>query len=258
LSFIDREQVGHITILRFSRPEVCHAINRPMLEQFASLLYELSMDTATRVVVITGVGDKAFCAGADLKERQMMSEEEVRAYILLIRATFTQLEQLPQPVIAAINGFALGGGVELALACDLRIADERATLALPETSLGIIPGAGGTQRLTRIAGVAIAKEFIFTARRITAVEAYQYGIVNKVTTLGRALSVSLAIADQIASNAPLAVQQAKFSIREGYALPFADALEIETQAYDTLISTKDRLEGLRAFQTKRIPNYRGE
>lgn len=258
MSLIEKEQIENITILRFGRPEVYHALNRPMLKQFAQLLQEIAVDATTRVVVITGSGEKAFCAGADLKERQTMTEEQVRIYISLIRKTFTLVEELPQPVIAAIGGVAFGGGLELALACDLRIADERALLALPETSLGIIPGAGGTQRLSRVAGMTVAKELIYTARRITAAEAYQFGIVSKVSPTGQALNVSMEIAKQIADNAPLAVQQAKKVISEGYELSLGTALEKETLAYDALIPTRDRLEGLQAFQAKRKPIYRGE
>ncbi len=258
MKLIEREQVGNIIVLRFNRPEVYHALNRPMLEQFTELLQEISMDKGTRVVVITGTGEKAFCAGADLKERQTMTEPEVRAYLSLIRNTFSFVEQLPQPMIAAIGGIALGGGLELALACDLRITDDHAQFALPETSLGIIPGAGGTQRLTRIVGLSVAKELIFTARRFTALEASQYGIVSKVVPKGQALKVSMEIAEQIATNAPLAVQQAKRAISEGFGQSISKALESEAAAYEQLISTHDRLEGLQAFREKRKPTYRGE
>lgn len=257
MTWIKREQRGNITILQLQRPEVYHALNRPLLRQLVQCLDEIEAEN-TRVVIITSSGEKAFCAGADLKERQTMDEEEVRRYLTLIRQTFFKLENLYCPVIAAVEGIALGGGMELALACDFRIAGKGAVFALPETSLGIIPGAGGTQRLSRIAGISVAKELIFTGKRISADRAYQLGILSKVTMNGEALTESMNIAEQIAQNAPLAVRQAKIAIQEGYPLEIGLAMEKEAYAYEHLIATKDRSEGLQAFQEKRKPQFRGE
>jgi enoyl-CoA hydratase/carnithine racemase len=257
MTWIKREQHGNITIIQLQRPEVYHALNRPLLHQLVRYLDEIKQDD-TRVVIITSIGEKAFCAGADLKERQTMCEEEVRSYLTLIRQTFFKLENLSCPVIAAIEGIAFGGGMELALACDFRIAGKGALFALPETSLGIIPGAGGTQRLSRIAGITVAKELIYTANRISAETAYQLGIVSKVTRTGEALKEALNMAEQIAKNAPLAVRQAKMAIQEGYPLEIGLAMEKEAYAYEHLIASRDRLEGLQAFQEKRKPQFRGE
>lgn len=257
MTWIKRELQGYITVLRLNRPEVHHALNRPLLYQLGQYLEEMEKEK-TRAVVITSTGEKAFCAGADLKERQKMSEDEVRQYLTLIRRIFFQIESLYCPVIAAIEGIALGGGMELALACDFRIAGKNAVFALPETSLGIIPGAGGTQRLSRIAGITAAKELIYTAKRIDAETANSFGIVSKVTEPGEALYEAFRMAEEIAKNAPLAVWQAKLAIQEGYPLELGLAMEKEAYAYEHLIPTKDRLEGLRAFQEKRKPRFRGE
>jgi enoyl-CoA hydratase/carnithine racemase len=258
MTWIHREQRGNITILQLQRPEVYHALNRPLLHQLIQYLDDIEKAGHTRVVIITSTGVKAFCAGADLKERQKMNEEEVRRYLTLIRQTFFKLESLYCPVIAAVEGVALGGGMELALACDFRIAGKDAVFALPETTLGIIPGAGGTQRLSRIAGISVAKELIYTGKRISADKSYELGIINKVTRTGEALMESINLAEQIAQNAPLAVKQAKIAIQEGYPLEIGLAMEKEAYAYEHLIATKDRLEGLRAFQEKRKPQFRGE
>ncbi|MCH5584028.1 enoyl-CoA hydratase-related protein [Shimazuella sp. AN120528] len=257
MTWIKREQRGFITLLQLQRPEVHHALNRPLLRQLSQYLDEIEKEK-TRVVIITSTGEKAFCSGADLKERQTMSEDEVRKYLTLIRQTFFQIESLYCPVIAAIEGIAFGGGMELALACDFRIAAKNAVFALPETSLGIIPGAGGTQRLSRIAGITAAKELIYTAKRISAETANKMGIVSKVTMTGEALNEAIFMAEEIAKNAPLAVWQAKMAIGEGYLLEIGLAMEKEAYAYEHLIPTKDRLEGLSAFQEKRKPRFRGE
>jgi enoyl-CoA hydratase/carnithine racemase len=255
---ITKETKDSIVILTLSRPEVHHALNRSLLQTLSQLLREVANDPYNRVLIITSSGQKAFCVGADLKERHQMTEQEVRDYLMLIRQTFLQIEVCPIPVIAAISGFTFGGGLELALACDLRIADSHSQFAFPETSLGIIPGAGGTQRLTQITGAAIAKELIFTAKRFSAKEAYQYRIVHRVTEAGQALQEAVYLAEQIAAHAPLAIKQAKKVIQEGCSLLLQQGLEKEAIAYETLISSKDRLEGLAAFREKRKPNYRGE
>ncbi len=252
------EYKGHIAIITINRPEVYNALNMPALEALSDLVNDLTDRPEIRALVITGAGEKAFCAGADLKERRTMEQKKVRRYIRLIRDTFTRIEQLRKPVIAALNGVALGGGTELALACDLRVAESTATLGLTETSLGIIPGAGGTQRLPRLIGKAKAKELIFTAQKLTAPDAEKLGLVNKVVSRGKGLETALELAEQIGENAPLAVEQAKFAINYGMETDLATGLALETKAYETLIPTKDRLEGLAAFKEKRKPRYAGE
>ncbi|QKI82518.1 enoyl-CoA hydratase [Kroppenstedtia eburnea] len=258
VSLVEWERKEGISILTLNRPEVFNALNMPALEQLREIAEELRHSRATRVVVVTGAGEKAFCAGADLKERRDFTEDQVRRYIHMIRETFHALASLPRPVIAAVNGVAFGGGMELALACDLRIADEHAVLGLTETSLGIIPGAGGTQRLARLIGTARAKELIFTAKRITAREGETLGLLNRVVTGGTVMEAAMEVAAQINENAPLALAQAKYAIDHGSETDLATGLAMETKAYEVLIPTKDRLEGLQAFKEKRKPIYLGE
>ncbi|GAB4248759.1 enoyl-CoA hydratase [Deferrisoma sp.] len=251
------ERKNGLCLITLNRPQVMNSISFQMLLDLNRVLDEVRFDTSVRCVVITGAGDRAFCAGADLKERAGMTEDQVRRYIHTIRNTFTEVENLPMPVIAAVNGVALGGGTELALASDLRIASENATLGLTETSLAIIPGAGGTQRLPRIVGKAKAKELIFTAKRITAAEALEIGLVNRVVPLAGLLDAARELAAAIAKNGPLAVRAAKRAIDRGMEMDLADALVFESTCYETLIPTEDRLEGLKAFREKRKPDYQG-
>ncbi|QSB47623.1 enoyl-CoA hydratase [Parageobacillus toebii] len=247
-----------IAIITLNRPESANALSTALLYELSHLLYDLAFRRDVRVVIFTGAGEKVFCAGADLKERAGMNETEVRKTVTLIRETINQIEQLPQPVICALNGSAFGGGLELALACDIRVAADTAQLGLTETSLGIIPGAGGTQRLPRLIGKGKAKELIFTAKRITAKEAEQICLVEYVVPREQLMEKAMEIAEQIVVNAPIAVMQAKIAINRGLDVDLATGLRIEQMAYDITIPTKDRLEGLQAFKEKRKPVYKGE
>ncbi|MDQ1003430.1 methylglutaconyl-CoA hydratase [Neobacillus niacini] len=247
-----------IMMITLNRPEAANALSIEMLEGLRDALLRCKYDRSVRCIVITGAGEKAFCAGADLKERAGMDAVQVRKTVSLIRDTINSLELLPQPVIAAMNGVAFGGGTELALACDIRIASETAKLGLTETSLGIIPGAGGTQRLPRLVGKGRAKELIYTARRIDANEALKIGLVEYTVPFASLLDKALDIAGQIVRNGPIAVTQAKFAIDKGYDVDLNTGLAIEQNAYEVTIPTKDRLEGLQAFKEKRTPNYIGE
>ncbi|MGG1661706.1 enoyl-CoA hydratase-related protein [Brevibacillus sp. NRS-1366] len=249
---------GLIGVLTLERPQVFNCLNLETLATLCRLIGEIAHDPEIRVLIVTGAGEKAFCSGADLKERSTMPQEQVQQYIRTIRDTFSELEKLPKPVIAAINGLALGGGTELALACDIRVMSDTAQMGLTETSLGIIPGAGGTQRLPRLVGKGIAKELIFTARRVHPQEALSIGLVNRVVPLEQLMTTSLSLAHSISANAPLALAQAKFAIDCGMEVDLASGLMVESNAYQLLVPTKDRLEGLQAFKEKRKPNYRGE
>lgn len=247
----------HIATLTLSRPEAANAFSRAMLQELQHALMEIANNRDARVVIITGAGDKAFCAGADLKERKTMTDDEAFATIATINAVINAVEQLPQPVIAALNGATFGGGLELALACDIRIASSSAMLGLTEVSLGIIPGAGGTQRLPRLIGVGRAKELIFTAKRLTANEAYTYGLVEHIAAPNELHHFSEQLAKQIAVNAPLSLRQAKKAMNAGANVDLATGLQIESFCYQQLFHSEDRQEGLRAFAEKRSPIYRG-
>jgi len=246
-----------IGLITLNRPEAANAMSLQLLKELNETLVAISKNREIRVVLITGSGEKAFCAGADLKERKTMNEQQVRETVKLIGSTVNQVEALPQPVIAVMNGVAFGGGLELALACDLRIASSEAKMGLTEVSLGIIPGAGGTQRLPRIIGVGKAKELIYTARRISANEALEIGLINSVYDKEILLEKATELALEIAKNAPLSLIQAKVAINKGIEVDLTTGLKIEELAYNELLHTKDRLEGLVAFQEKRQPQYQG-
>lgn len=256
--FVKVDVEDGIAILTLMRAQVANALSIQMLHEMNEALQTIQYDRSIRVVIVTGDGEKAFCAGADLKERKGMSEEEVRKTVALIGQTITHFETLAQPVIAAINGVAFGGGLELALACDVRIASDDAKLGLTETALGIIPGAGGTQRLPRLIGVGKAKELIYTARRLSANEAFTYGIVEHVVAPEELLAEAKALAAEMAKNAPLSLIQAKTAINQGMQTDITTGLQIESLAYSRLLYTEDRLEGLKAFQEKRSPVYSGK
>jgi len=215
-------------------------------------------DRTLRAVVLTGAGDRAFCAGADLKERARMAAEEVHAFHGALRDALRGIERAPQVFVAAINGAALGGGLELALACDLRIASEGAEMGLPEVSLGIIPGGGGTARLPRLVGIARAKDLVLTARRIGAAEALALGVVSRIAPAARLLPEALALAEQVARNAPISLRQAKRAIDGGSHLPLDEALALENRLYQDCLGSRDRVEALRAFAEKRPPVFTGE
>lgn len=233
-----------------------NSISRAMLAELSVLIERVSREKSPRVVVLTGAGTKAFCAGADLKERASMSEGEVRHFLETLRQTFRAIELSDCVFIAAINGAAFGGGTELALSCDLRVAASSAELGLTEVKLGIIPGGGGTQRLPRLVGLAKAKELILTGRRVQAPEALDMGLVNEVSD-SSVVEAALRWARQISENAPIAVASAKHAVDEGYSLTLDDALALEQKHYAKTLGTEDRLEGLRAFAEKRSPVYRG-
>lgn len=235
-----------------------NAISRALLSELGEQVARVSTDTKVRAVVLTGAGEKAFCAGADLKERATMSEDEVRAFLLELRRTFRALEKSDCIFIAAVNGVAFGGGTELALACDLRVAGEHARFALTEVRLGIIPGGGGTQRLTRLIGPGRAKRLILTAEQVDAQQAYALGLVEAACGAGEALlQVAGTLAEAVVTGAPLAVAAAKHAIDDGVGLSLDAGLALEFRRYEPLLDTEDRLEGLAAFAAKRPPSYRG-
>ena len=252
------EEQDQIAILTLNRPQVMNSFNFAQLRALRDQVEALRFRTDIRVIVITGAGERAFCAGADLKERATLTPVQVKEFIFTIRNLFTAIEQMPKPVIAAVNGIALGGGTELALACDMRIAALNASMGLTETRLAIIPGAGGTQRLPRLVGKGKAKELIFTGRRVDAQEALEIGLVNRICEQSELLDECMKMASMICETGPVAIEQAKYAINYGLETDLNTGLAIESNAYWVTIPTQDRLEGLAAFREKRKPVYKGE
>ena len=250
------ERRGAVEIWTLDAEDTRNAISRAVLAELETRVARVAAGHDVRVVIVTGAGDKAFCAGADLKERATMSETEVRAFLGGLRRALRALETSDTVYIAAINGSALGGGTELALACDLRIAAPAAELGLTEVRLGIIPGGGGTQRLPRLVGAGRAKDLILTGRRVNAAEAFAIGLVQRLAPEGRLMEVALGVAEQIADNAPLAVGAAKHAVDQGLDLDLEAALALELERYETVLRSEDRLEGLRAFAEKRRPVWK--
>uniref|UniRef100_D3TMQ1 Enoyl-CoA hydratase n=1 Tax=Glossina morsitans morsitans TaxID=37546 RepID=D3TMQ1_GLOMM len=251
-----------ITVLGLNRPEAKNAFSRDLVDTFADILVDLKKDNSSRVVVLRSLTPGVFCAGADLKERKGMSDKEVSEFVTQLRQVLINIEQLPMPVIAALDGAALGGGFEMALACDMRTAAENAKMGLVETKLAIIPGAGGTQRLPRILSPALAKELIFTARVFTGADAHRMGIVNHVVAQNKsgdaAYLKAVSLAEEILPNGPIGVRMAKLAVDKGIQVDLTTGYSIEEVCYAQVIPTKDRLEGLEAFAEKRKPIYKGE
>jgi enoyl-CoA hydratase/carnithine racemase len=247
-----------ILTLTLNRPDVMNSLNFQLLRALRDQIEAVRFRSDIRVVLITGNGQKAFCAGADLKERATLKPEQVKEFIFTIRNLFTSIEQLNKAVIAAVNGIALGGGTELALASDIRIASSNASMGLTETRLAIIPGAGGTQRLPRLVGKGKAKELIFTGKRVDAQEALEIGLVNKVCDPKDLLDECKKMAAMICETGPIAIEQAKYAINYGMETDMHTGLAIESNAYWVCIPTDDRLEGLAAFKEKRKPAYKGK
>ncbi|MGG1676638.1 enoyl-CoA hydratase-related protein [Neobacillus sp. NRS-1170] len=249
---------NHIAVVTINRAESLNAFNYETLLELQRKVEDIRINQEIRAVIFSGAGEKAFSVGADLKERKNLTDEQVKRNLYKINEVFNAIDQLPQPTVAAINGFAFGGGMELALACDFRIAANVAVMGLTETSLGIIPGAGGTQRLPRLIGQDKALELILTARRLTADEAFSYGILTKVVDRKQLLSESIAFCSGLLANGPVALQQAKFAIKNGMNTDLTTGLQIERKAYEVTLPTEDRIEALQAFAEKRKPVFKGK
>lgn len=251
-----------ITVFGLNRPASKNAISRNLLKEFKEAIDGVRHDSSVRVVLLRSMVPGVFCAGADLKERAKMKPEEVGPFVAKARAMISDIENLPMPVIVALDGAALGGGLEMALAGDLRVAANTTKMGLVETKLAIIPGAGGTQRLPRLVGAAKAKELIFTAAVINGKEGEEIGLVNYVVpqneTGDAAYLRSVELAKKIIPNGPVGVKMAKVAISRGIEVDLATGLSIEEACYAQVIPTKDRIEGLMAFKEKRTPNYKGE
>ncbi|CAM5207121.1 Enoyl-CoA hydratase/carnithine racemase OS=Ureibacillus acetophenoni OX=614649 GN=SAMN05877842_11356 PE=3 SV=1 [Ureibacillus acetophenoni] len=252
------ELKDHVATITLNRPEVLNALNYELLVELEIALESILIHPDIRAVVITGAGDKAFSVGADLKERKHLPDSMVKRNLTKIGQVFNMIEQLPQPTICVLNGYAFGGGLELSLACDFRIALDHAKIGLTETSLGIIPGAGGTQRLTKLIGQAKALELILTARHITAVEALEYGIMTKVCSSSELQNTAEEFVQSITRNAPIAIQQAKFAVKQAGNVDLQTGLQVERKAYELTLHTEDRIEALNAFSEKRKPVFKGK
>ena len=249
---------GGLVLLTLNRPQVANAMNTQMGHDLLAFFDAVNADPLShRAIVLTGAGDKAFCAGGDLKERQGMSDETWAAQHLLFERAIRAFIGCPVPVVGAINGAAYAGGCELALCCDFLYAAETARFALTEVGLGIMPGAGGTQNLPRALGERRAKEIILTARPFSAQDAYEWGMVNRLCAPDRLLDETLETARRIADNAPISVRQAKHSIHYGLQMDLGSAMMFEIEAYNRMVPTEDRREGINSFNEKRKPQFKG-
>lgn len=258
MELIRYEQKGNLAYVTLNRPGAMNAFNYDMLVELGQITEAIRINPDIRVVIFTGSGERAFSVGADLKERKTLTDLQVKRNLYKIGEVFTAIDALPQPTIAMMNGYAFGGGMELALACDFRIAADSAVMGLTETGLAIIPGAGGTQRLPRLIGETKALELILTARRLTATEALEYGLLIKVTAAEDLAEGTADFADSILANGPIALQQAKFAIKHGMNADLQTGLAIERKAYELTIPTEDRIEALTAFAEKRKPVFKGK
>ncbi|MEV0275597.1 enoyl-CoA hydratase-related protein [Streptomyces sp. NPDC050610] len=248
---------GHVAELVLDRPKAMNAISAEMARSIARATDALRADQDVRAVVVTSTHERAFCVGADLKERNTLTDAELGAQRPVSRAAYTGVLELPMPTVAAVRGFALGGGFELALSCDVIVADASAVVGLPEVSVGVIPGGGGTQLLPRRVGAARAAELIFSARRVPAEEARDLGLVDDLVADGEAREAGLAMAERFARNSPVGLRAAKRALRLGHGLDLRTGLEVEDAAWRSVAFSGDRAEGVAAFNEKRSPEWPG-
>ncbi|MCL7376108.1 enoyl-CoA hydratase/isomerase family protein [Streptomyces sp. 35G-GA-8] len=251
-------QGGHVAELALDRPKAMNAVSTELARSLGNACAALGADRDVRATVLTSTHERAFCVGADLKERNSFSDAELLRQRPTARAAYTGVLELPMPTVAAVHGFALGGGFELALACDLIVADSTAVVGLPEVSVGVIPGGGGTQLLPRRVGAARAAELVFTARRVAAAEAAALGLVDQLVDEGADRDEALALAGRIAANSPVGLRAAKRALRLGHGLDLRAGLEVEDAAWRSVAFSGDRAEGVAAFNEKRKPQWPGE
>ena len=252
------EMRGRVALVTINRPKVLNALNRQTMSELKTVIDQIALSRETGAVILTGSGEKAFVAGADIAEMQNLSALEGRDWGKFSQGVFNSIENLAQPVIAAINGYALGGGCELAMSCDIRIASENARFGQPEVLLGVIPGFAGTQRLPRLVGKGRAKELLFTGEQIDAAEALRIGLVNRITPKEKLLETAFAMAETILSRGPVAVKLCKAAVNEGLDMDFESAQAYEAEAFGLCFATADQKEGMKAFVEKRKPKFTGE
>ncbi len=250
MEFVTYEQEGFVGVVIINRPKALNALNSGVLEELEATFDQVDLET-TRVIILTGAGTKSFVAGADIAEMSTLTKEEGEAFGKKGNDVFRKIETFPLPVIAAVNGFALGGGCEISMSCDIRICSENAVFGQPEVGLGITPGFGGTQRLARIIGVGKAKEMIYSASNIKAEEAYRIGLVNAVYPQEELMDMAKKLANKIARNAPIAVRACKSAMNEGLDVDMDKAIVVEEKAFGSCFETEDQVEGMKAFLEKR-------
>jgi len=255
LLYSKEEGIGIVTV---NRPESLNALNGEVYTELYELFQEIENDQGVRVVILTGSGERAFVAGADIAEMQPQSSIEIRDFIDKARRASDRVYTMSKPVIAAVNGFALGGGCELAMCCDLRVASEDAKFGQPEINLGIIPGAGGTQRLSRLIGMTRAKELIYTGDFIDANTAYSFGLINKVVSPDNLMTEARELAQKILSKSSIALSRAKEAITSGAEIDLSSGLDLEAQCFALCFATEDQKEGMAAFMQKRKPEFKGK
>ena len=255
---LSSETRGNVLVLTIEGEPQLNVLSRALVAELGEKAKAAAGDPAVRVVVVTGRGPKAFCAGANLKERAGWTLDDVRRWLVELHEGLREIERCPKPWIAAVNGLALGGGCELALACDLRVLDPAAQIGLTEVKIGIIPGGGGTVRLARVIGQGRARDLILTARRVPAQEALAMGLATRVSEPGQSVAAAVALGEEIAANAPVAVAAAKASIEETWDLELAAALQRERDWYEKPLVSDDRNEGLKAFAERRAPSWTGK
>jgi enoyl-CoA hydratase/carnithine racemase len=245
----------HVLEIELHRPEALNALSTALARELVDVTAEATAADDIRVVLLTAAGDRAFCVGADLKERNAMTDADLRDQRVVFRAAFGGVLRLPQPVVAGVHGFALGGGCELALSCDIVVGDETAVLGLPEVTIGLVPGGGGTQLALRRLGAGRAADVVLTGRRIAAGEAHALGLIDRLVPAGSAHEAALDIAQQIAANSPVATRAAKRALRDGWGLDYAAAMDVEDVGWRAAAFSGDRKEGIAAFNDKRPPNW---
>ncbi len=256
MSYLITDISNHIAVITINRPEALNAFNDDLIKELESALNDCIEDEDVGVIILTGAGDKAFIAGADIRKMQNMTPEQALQFGQLGQHLTRVIEDSPKPVIAAVNGFALGGGCEISLACHIRVASDNAKFGLPEVSLGLLPGWGGTQRLPRVVGNGYAHEMIVTGQMIDAERAHHIGLVNHVVPLKKLLDTAIGLAQSILKNSPNAVARAMRCIQKGRGISLEDGLNIEVNAFKRLFTSEETQEGLAAFVEKRKANYR--
>jgi len=257
MSFVELALDGHIATVWLSRPEALNAISGAMADEVAGAVLQAAANPDTWVLVLAARGEKAFCVGADLKERNRLDDAGWLRNRVLMRSMFESLRSVPQPTIASVFGFALGGGFELALSCDLIVAADDAVLGLPETRVGIVPGGGGTQLLARRCGVARAKDLVFTGRRLSGEEAFDWGIVSRVVERRALESATRELVDEILASSPVGVQEAKQAIDRALDVSLSEGIDLEDLAWRRAVASEDRPEGIAAFGERRAPEWKG-